>query len=131
MTAHAALKSEVLLAIGARPDVRLFNNPVGEAWTGVARQVEPGLVVIRHPARVAYGLAPGSCDLVGWRSVVVTPDMVGRRLAVFLGAEVKTGRGVPTLAQVAFMNAVTAAGGLAAVVRSVDDARALVDEVRT
>jgi hypothetical protein len=32
---------------------------------------------------VQYGLAPGSGDLIGFRSVTITPEMVGQRVAVF------------------------------------------------
>jgi hypothetical protein len=77
---------------------------------------------------IRYGVAnPGGSDLIGWRSVTVTPDMVGRRLAVFLAIEVKGANGKPTEAQVRFIRAVNDAGGLAGVARSVDDAERITD----
>jgi hypothetical protein len=71
---------------------------------------------------VTFGLCPGSADLIGYRSVTVTPDMVGETLAVFAAVEVKAERGRPTPEQSAFIEHIRAAGGLAGVARSVEDA---------
>lgn len=73
---------------------------------------------------VRYGLCPGSSDLIGLRTVTITPDMVGQRLAVFTAIEVKD-RGRVTPEQQRFITAVQQAGGLAGVARSVDDARTI------
>lgn len=124
------IKASIRLALGRNPDVRLFNNPVGQAWTGHVTSLPDGAVLIRNPRRVVYGLATGSGDLVGWTSVVVTPDMIGQRLAVFTSCEVKTALGRPTAEQVNWAKAVTGFGGRAGVVRSADEAVALVG-VRT
>ena len=70
---------------------------------------------------VRYGLCPGSSDLIGFRTVVITPDMVGQRVAVFAAVEVKD-RGRATEQQQAFINLVQQAGGLAGVARSVPEA---------
>ena len=70
---------------------------------------------------VRYGVAsPGGADLIGWT----------RRhgVAVFTAVEVKVGIRKATAAQQAFLAAVLAAGGIAGVVRSVEDLRALLEE---
>ena len=71
---------------------------------------------------VQFGLARGSADLIGWRSVVITPEMVGQRVAVFTSLEVKTPTGRLTPAQQAWLGTVHNAGGIAGVARSVRDA---------
>jgi hypothetical protein len=71
---------------------------------------------------VQFGLARGSADLIGWRTVEVTPDMVGQRLAVFTSIEVKTPTGRLTPQQRNWLDAVLKAGGIAGVARSVADA---------
>jgi len=71
---------------------------------------------------VQFGLARGSADLIGWRSVVVTPDMVGQRIAVFTSIEVKTATGRLRPEQQAWLGVVQGAGGIAGVARSVEDA---------
>ncbi|AWK85047.1 VRR-NUC domain-containing protein [Azospirillum thermophilum] len=102
----------ILLALGARDSVRLFRNNVGVA-------------VYPDGSRVVYGLAPGSPDLIGLTSITVTPDMIGRRLAVFTAIEVKAPRGRPTDAQRAFVAMVQRMGGIAGIARSPEEAAAL------
>lgn len=66
---------------------------------------------------VRYGLCPGSSDLIGWRELVITPDMVGHTVAQFVAVEVKTPTGKPTAQQMRFLEAVAAAGGVAVIAR--------------
>lgn len=76
--------------------------------------------VARYPdgSRVRYGLCPGSSDIIGWTPVTITPDMVGRTVAVFTAVEVKTNRGRVTVKQDNFISRVREAGGIARIVRS-------------
>jgi hypothetical protein len=85
--------SKHLSAIGCT----VFRNNVGQAWTGNAKKItkndvyycERGDVIIKN-ARVFHGgLAKGSSDIIGWKTVEVTPEMVGKKLAVFMAVEVK------------------------------------------
>lgn len=119
---ESGTKKEIRLAIGGREDTRLFNNPVGHGWVGDAKQLPNGDVLIKHARRVSFGLFPGSADCVGWRSVVVTPDMVGKLVAIFTSLEIKSATGRPTKEQNNWAQQVTAAGGLAGIARSVADA---------
>ena len=97
------------------PGVRLFRNNVGALKDQEGRLVR-------------YGVAnPGGSDLIGWRSVEITPDMVGKKIAVFLAIEVKGERGRATDAQVNFIDRVKADGGLAGIARCVDDALGIID----
>ena len=79
---------------------RLFRNNVGLAYY-------PG------GERVAYGLCPGSSDLIGWTPVTITPEMVGDTIAVFTSIEAKGKGGVLSKRQIAWLKAVKDAGGLA------------------
>ena len=103
------IQSEIQLAAcaGGGP-ARLWRNNVG-ALKDQAGQL------------VRYGLCPGSSDLIGYRTVVITPEMVGQRVAIFAAVEVKD-RARPTTQQTAFINLVQQAGGLAGIARSVPDA---------
>lgn len=92
----------------SRGDVRLFRNNVG-------------VLTDAKGNHVTYGLCVGSSDLIGWRTVEVTPDMVGRRLAVFVAAEGKATGKRPTKEQRAFLDTVRAAGGRAGVFYSLED----------
>ena len=67
---------------------------------------------------IRYGLCNGSSDLIGWPPVTVTPDMVGKKIAVFTAIEVKlnkNGKYKATDLQKAFISAVKSAGGFAGV----------------
>jgi hypothetical protein len=135
MSTEKTIQTEIHRELGGRADVRVFRNNVGTAYMGKAFTIKqagvirlfPGDVVIRGARRVKFGLHKGSGDLIGWRSVLITPAMVGRRIAQFLSAEVKTPKGRATAEQTQWAQVVNNHGGCAGVVRSVDDARALAD----
>lgn len=104
---ETVLQNKIRLAISSQcEDVVMFRN-----HTGALRDPRTGQMV-------RFGLAPGSPDLVGWKSVVVTKDMVGQRLAVFCGLEAKIPGGRVREDQVNFLDRLREAGGVAAVVRS-------------
>jgi hypothetical protein len=71
---------------------------------------------------VTYGLCTGSSDLIGWNPVQITDKHVGTRLPIFTALEVKSARGRVTPEQAHFIAAVRRANGIAAVVRSVEEA---------
>lgn len=78
---------------------RLFRNNVGIANYG--------------DAKVAYGLAKGSADLVGWRTIDIEQQHVGQKIAVFFAVEIKTTKTRQTQNQKNFIAAVQNAGGIA------------------
>lgn len=111
-----------MLAVGALPGVRLFRNTVGEGFVGKQVSGPSDLVILRNARRVSFGLQVGSHDLIGWRSMVVTPEMVGRRLAIFLGGEIKTDVGKLSVEQRNFHRNLLEAGGLSGVWRTPGEA---------
>jgi hypothetical protein len=102
--------------------VRLFRNTVGSAWVGVSRWVD-GMIVVHRPTRVTFGLSTGSADIVGWRTITITPEMVGQQIAQFVSIEAKAKRGKMTAEQQAWLDTVYDAGGVAVVARSLEDAK--------
>jgi hypothetical protein len=66
---------------------------------------------------VRFGLAEGSADLIGWCSVVIGPEHIGRKLAVFLSVETKRPAGRTAKARLEkqknWRDAINAAGGIA------------------
>jgi hypothetical protein len=105
------IQQEIRLAV-SHGDTKLFRNN-----TGTLRD--------QHGRPVQFGLCKGSADLIGWRTVTVTPEMVGTQVAVFLSIEVKTPTGRLRPEQQQWLDAVQAAGGIAGVARSVEDAQRL------
>ena len=108
--AETTLQQQIRLAVGTSTETRIFRNQVGS------------LPDPRTGRLVTFGLARGSADLIGWRTVTITQAMVGTRLAVFCSIEVKTPTGRIRPEQQAWLAVVQGAGGIAGIARSVDDA---------
>jgi hypothetical protein len=104
--AHSHLVRELRLNLGNLPGVVLWPNQTGVATFG--------------KAKVKYGLAKGSADLVG----ILAPS--GRWIAI----EVKTGDAVTTPEQVLFLALVRRQGGFACVVRSLEEGFAAIERAR-
>lgn len=104
---ESEIQDAVRLELGKRPDVCvLWRNNIGHA-------------VMRHGHRVTFGVGgPGGADLLGI-------DHKGR----FLALEIKTPIGRQSNEQRAFEQLVLRLGGIYRIIRSVDDARALLAEL--
>ena len=119
--------------------VRLFRNTVGQGLMiahkhSFTTQAIIGKVIdlVRslggHAQRIKFGLAVGSGDLIGYRRVTITPEMVGRDVAVFLSCEVKTEKGPVREEQYRWAAHINSVGGIAVIARSMDAARAELDK---
>jgi len=104
---ETTIQNKIRLALGSRPDVRLFRNHVG--------------VVRDERGRVhSFGLRKGSADLIGW---VTLNDS-----AVFLSIEIKTATGRLRPEQQQWMDNVNKSGGIAFVARSEEEALKTLNE---
>lgn len=89
---------------------RLWRANCGMGWTGkVIRNASKELVLLN--ARPFHGLPTGFSDLFGLKSVEITPEMIGQRIAIFVGAEIKTGNGRQTMEQKLFQKMLENLGG--------------------
>lgn len=73
------------------------------------------------------GLCVGGSDLIGWTSIQITPEMIGKRLAVFTAIEVKSPlasgkKKEPSAEQSRFLQAVQSAGGVAFCTNNLEEA---------
>lgn len=100
----------------SRNGTRLFKNPCGSF------NAAPNGAASRW---IHYGLHDGSSDIIGFTTVTVTPEMVGERLAVFVGIEVKTGKGKETVPQKAWGSMLRLFGARTCVARQLEDASAI------
>jgi len=111
----------IMLALGKLPTVRIFRNNTASGWAGQSTaQGSHRLVMNAFPLKA--GLCPGSSDLIGMKQVIVTPEMLGKPMAIFTAIEVKTGIGRISPEQAAFINMVVNMGGIAFVARSEQEA---------
>lgn len=123
---ESTIKAAIRRALGVIPAVKLFDNPVGMGYVGKVISEAPGhSVILGNPRRVPFGLFKGSSDLIGWTS---RRCECGRLSAVFTALEVKAADGSATVEQKQFISNVRVAGGLAGVVRSIEEARKVVEE---
>ena len=114
-----------LLAHATSVGGRWFREQVGRyrlALPDCARCQQQGRVL-------SSGWVVGASDVLGWTPVVVRPEDAGRTIAVLTALECKVGRN-PTGPQAAFLAAVQQQGGIAAVVRRLEDADAAVARFR-
>ncbi|MBA3993403.1 MAG: hypothetical protein C0469_07735 [Cyanobacteria bacterium DS2.3.42] len=107
-----------------------FANPSGKGWQGKAKGLPDKSVIIPNARRVAYGLGvannlPGSPDLVGWLPIVITPEMVGKKIAVFVGIECKDQKDVEP-EQEKWLLILQRAGALCGVACNEEDAHRIV-----
>lgn len=109
---ESEIQSQIRLE-AARQGLILFRNNVGLGWVGRLISNIRGRVIIENARPLHAGLCDGSSDLIGWTSVEITPEMVGRTMAIFTAVEVKTKTGRASEAQKNFLGVVTKAGGLA------------------
>ncbi len=111
MPSEQTIQQQIRLAC-SKGDCRLFRNNTGTLLDKNGRPVQ-------------FGLRKGSADLIGWRTVTITPEMVGTTVAVFTSIEVKSATGRLRPEQQTWLDAVQKAGGIAAVARSVADCESL------
>jgi hypothetical protein len=113
-------------AVGAR----LFRNNSALGWVGESRRItsrttvtlNDGDVIVYKARPLHAGLCKGSSDLIGFRTLKITADMIGKSIAQFCAVEVKSETGKPTLEQISFLNILRDKGALSLLTRSVEDA---------
>lgn len=139
MAAENTVQRQIWLALGRVS--RLFRLNTGKAWlsslgpAGVHR-LKDGSIHIEAPRPIALGLGlpngdplVGASDLIGWTTVEITPEMVGRRVAVFTAVETKrTKGGKASEDQINFVEQVKQAGGIAGIANGELLAKGIIDE---
>jgi hypothetical protein len=119
--------AQVLLAL-SRGASRLFRSNAGMGWQGRVLHRNAQSLTLGNP-RALHAMPAGTPDCIGWTTVTVTPEMIGRKVAVFTGIETKHRSGMSD-EQRNFIERVQAAGGIAGCAHSVEEAQAIVADWR-
>ena len=100
------LQNQIRLAVSANcENVTLYRNHTGALRDNRGKFVQ-------------FGLSPGSPDLVGYKKIRITEEMVGQDLAVFIGIEIKTPGENARDDQQHWLDRLEKHGGIASVVHS-------------
>lgn len=116
------IQRTIQLFLSRFQNVRLFRNNVGQGWVGQLISNKNGTVTLANARPLHAGLCEGSSDLIGWKTVEITPEMVGQKIAIFTAVEIKTEKGRPTAAQNNFLSVVNRMGGIGIIARNENEA---------
>lgn len=127
----------IWLAVASR--ATLFRLNTGKAWVsggGPVRRLTDGSVVVPFARPIALGLSKpngdpvlGAYDLIGFTPVVITPDMVGKKVAVLTCIDAKNSDGGKVSNdQDHFGNVIRDAGGIAGIAHTPAVAQSLIFE---
>jgi hypothetical protein len=117
----------IMLEVSKVTNTTIFRNNVGMCWIGNHHRLKDGSLLIREPRPLHAGLCKGSSDLIGWTTREITPDMVGKKVAIFTALEVKSERGRTSAEQFNFIQRLRECGGIAGIARSPEEARNLIE----
>jgi hypothetical protein len=124
---ETAFNRSLLLHLSQMSGVSLFRNNVGQGWVGKVIRHAPYEITLANPRPLHAGLTKGSADNVGWTSIEITQEMVGKRVAVFTSIEAKFRNGHPPAAQKIWHENVTAAGGISGVARTIEEGKQIIN----
>jgi hypothetical protein len=126
---ETALTRLIMLGVGKIPTIKLFRNNTGQAWQGSDKKfiTEGGRrkLILYDPRPIDAGLCDGSSDLIGWTEIEITPEMVGKKVAVFTAVEVKSEIGRVSATQFNFLTVIRKMGGISGIARTPDEAKRL------
>jgi hypothetical protein len=120
---------KLALIEGTRKGWRLFVNTIAHGWVGKLERDHPSsfgekCVELSHARFFTFGLGSDTFDAVGWRTLEITQDMVGKSIAQIVWIDAKT-QGYKRLSkgQRNFAQQVRKAGGFVGVAQQIEGAQ--------
>ena len=102
----------ILVERSLSPLQRLWRVNAGQGWIGKILSRKNNILTLRDP-RPFFGMPPGTTDMIGFDSIIITPEMVGKKVAVFVGDELKATKNDKLKKdQVNFKNLIVSMGGI-------------------
>ena len=106
---EADVNDDIRHWVKGQPMIELHRNNVGS-------------IQLDNGGRLNYGVGgPGASDWIGFRTVLITPEMIGRTVAQFVAIEAKRPGKDATDHQSDFLARIAAAGGIAGVAHSAEE----------
>jgi len=119
------IQSQILIALSEHGHYCLRVNS-GTFWGGEVLSHDGAMLLLKHPTRI-MGAPPGTADIIGCVTRVITPDMAGQTVAIFAACEVKRPGEKPEKHQERYLELMRSRGAIAGVVRSTGEALALME----
>jgi hypothetical protein len=103
-----------------------YVRPVYDAGSTWLARNNNGVIAKRFVDYISYGLGNGTSDYIGGKSIIVTPDMVGKKLMVFMAVEGKRyKKDAPDYNQERFINAIREMGGISFLINAEEELEAI------
>ena len=117
------IQDQIKDALQFLPEVFITRTNVGSGWVGkYSKNPVSNTVTIYNPRWFSTGLPKGFPDLCGYKSTIITPDMVGKKFAQFAFIEVKTPTGRVAKDQLELHRKFINDGAVGGICRCVEDA---------
>ena len=126
MAKEKPLTNQILLELTGK-DTKLFRNNTGQAFQGVP-SYRGNTVLLENFRIIKFGLITGASDIIGWKNVTITQEMVGQQLAVFTAIEVKTKNTSRKSHQKTFIKNLKEDGGFCGFANTIEDAKSILNE---
>ena len=118
------IQNSILIALSQAGHYCLRVNS-GQFWGGEVLSHDGQMLLLKHPTKI-MGAVAGTSDIIGCRTVTITPEMVGQQIAQFVALEVKRPGEAPKKHQANYLAIMRGKGAVAGSARSVEEALALV-----
>lgn len=115
---ESEISQRIRLAISKDTNAVIFRNNTANGWAGKSQPAKGGGRFLPDARPLRCGLCKGSSDLIGWTEVEITPEMVGKKVAIFTAIEVKTNTGRVTQEQLNFVQKIKSSGGIAGIAKT-------------
>jgi hypothetical protein len=123
MASQENAEANAVLLASSKKGFKLWRNHRGGAWQGKSKRLADGNVLIENAKFYNFGLGMnGGSDFIGFRTIIITPEMVGQKIAQLSCVEVKARGKLNTAKQKQkdFIKAINEAGGYGKIVDSPD-----------
>lgn len=114
------IQNQILTALGSNGAYGLRVNS-GTFWGGKVVSNDGRYLVLANPTRIQGAIA-GTSDIVGCKPIIITPNMVGKKIGVFVAIEVKKPKLNAKEHQAKYLKAMKSYGAIVGVARSPEDA---------
>ena len=121
MTEHQ-IQNQIKDVLAYYHNLYIMRANVGTGWIGDFVKNADDSITIYKPRRFQTGLPAGFPDLFGYKSLIITPEMIGKTIAQFAFVEVKTPKGKASKEQKEMHKQLIEAGAIGGIARSAEEA---------